>query len=93
MKSIKIAIKHFQYLFISLLIISCNSKKELDDVLWYTEAAEKWEEALPLGNGKLGVMVFGKPSNERFQLNDDSLWPADLVWEEPDGNKDDLAHI
>lgn len=93
MKSIKIAIKHFQYLFISLLIISCNSKKELDDVLWYTEAAEKWEEALPLGNGKLGVMVFGKPSNERFQLNDDSLWPADLGWEEPDGNKDDLAHI
>lgn len=43
-----------------------------------------------MGNGRLGVMVFGNPSEERIQLNDDSLWPADLGWDEPPGTRDDL---
>ena len=34
-------------------------------------------KVLPLGNGRLGAMVFGHPTNERIQLNDDSLWPDD----------------
>ena len=42
--------------------------------LWYQEPAKKWEEALPLGNGRLGAMVFGMPAKERFQLNEESLW-------------------
>jgi len=63
------------------------------DVLWYDEPAREWEEALPLGNGRLGMMVFGQTTTERFQLNDDSLWPADLGWDITDGNKDDLAKI
>ncbi|TZF83291.1 glycoside hydrolase family 95 protein [Pedobacter sp. BS3] len=42
--------------------------------LWYTKPATAWEEALPLGNGKTGVMVFGGISKERFQLNDATLW-------------------
>ena len=42
------------------------------DVLWYSEPANIWEEALPLGNGRIGLMVFGDPVTERFQLNDDS---------------------
>lgn len=61
--------------------------------LWYDEPAESWEEALPLGNGRLGVMVFGKTSNERIQLNDDSMWPGDIGWKQTDGNKVDLAQI
>ena len=36
--------------------------------------AKAWEEALPVGNGKLGGMVFGLPFTERIQLNEDSLW-------------------
>lgn len=65
-----------------------------DDILWYKQPAQEWEEALPLGNGKLGIMVFGKTSNERIQLNDDSLWPGDANnWNEPEGNKEDLKKI
>ncbi|MGC6584888.1 glycoside hydrolase family 95 protein [Paenibacillus sp. Dod16] len=42
--------------------------------LWYASPAAEWNEALPLGNGRLGGMVFGKTSLERVQLNEDSLW-------------------
>ncbi|WP_430817789.1 glycoside hydrolase family 95 protein [Carboxylicivirga sp. RSCT41] len=70
-------------------------KKEIkEDILWYSKPAENWNEALPLGNGKLGVMVFGNTSGERIQLNDDSMWPADnKKWNEPEGNKADLEKI
>lgn len=43
-------------------------------VLWYRQPAQKWEEALPLGNGRLGAMVFGKNGQERIQLNEDTYW-------------------
>lgn len=79
------------------LLSACHREIYTDkcqkDVLWYNQAAEKWEEALPLGNGRLGVMVFGKTSNERIQLNDDSMWPADMGWNEPKGNQKDLENI
>ncbi len=42
--------------------------------LWYRLPAEKWTEALPLGNGRLGAMVFGGVTLERLQLNEDTLW-------------------
>lgn len=42
--------------------------------LWYRQPAKVWEEALPLGNGRLGAMVFGGVTDERLQLNEDSLW-------------------
>ena len=42
--------------------------------LWYTKPATIWEEALPLGNAKTGAMVFGGTGNERYQLNDNTLW-------------------
>jgi len=43
-------------------------------VLWYRRPAAKWVEALPIGNGRLGGMVFGGVAQERIQLNEDSLW-------------------
>jgi alpha-L-fucosidase 2 len=43
-------------------------------VLWYRRPAGVWTEALPVGNGRLGGMVFGGLSRERIQLNDDALW-------------------
>jgi alpha-L-fucosidase 2 len=49
--------------------------------LWYKQAAEQWTEALPLGNGRLGVMVYGKTGDEIMAINEDSLWsgyPRDL---------------
>jgi len=42
--------------------------------LVYREPAKDWNEALPIGNGRLGGMVFGDPRDERVQLNEDSLW-------------------
>jgi alpha-L-fucosidase 2 len=43
-------------------------------LLWYKQAAEVWEEALPVGNGRLGAMVFGKVAEERIQINEDTYW-------------------
>ncbi len=43
-------------------------------LLWYTSPAKKWDEALPVGNGRLGAMVFGKHSEERIQLNEETYW-------------------
>src|SRR3954467_8858458 len=56
-----------------------------DDLkLWYRRPAAQWVEALPVGNGRLGAMVFGGVERERLQLNEDTLWsggPRD--WNNP----------
>ena len=48
--------------------------EDSSNLLWWNKPAEKWEEAIPIGNGRLGAMVFGGPENERLQLNEDTLW-------------------
>ena len=56
--------------------------------LWYRRPAAQWVEALPVGNGRLGAMVFGGIERERLQLNDDTLWsggPRD--WNNPNAPK------
>lgn len=42
--------------------------------LWYRQPAKEWVEALPVGSGKLGAMIFGGVASERLQLNEDTLW-------------------
>ncbi len=42
--------------------------------LWYNKEALTWEEALPIGNGRLGGMFFSSPINDRIQINEDTLW-------------------
>ncbi|MCJ8165740.1 glycoside hydrolase N-terminal domain-containing protein [Pontibacter sp. E15-1] len=42
--------------------------------LWYDQPAPNWNEALPIGNGRLGAMVFGVPEKENIQLNEGTLW-------------------
>ena len=42
--------------------------------LWYDFPAKKWEEALPVGNGRLGAMVFGGAEKERLQINEETVW-------------------
>jgi len=44
------------------------------DRLWYRQPAREWTEALPVGNGRLGAMVFGNPAEELIQLNEESVW-------------------
>jgi alpha-L-fucosidase 2 len=56
--------------------------------LWYRQPAKVWEEALPLGNGRLGAMVFGGVADERIQLNDNTLWDGyPLNPDNPEGLK------
>jgi alpha-L-fucosidase 2 len=42
--------------------------------LWYKEPASKWEDAMPVGNGRLGAMVYGRHGKEEIQLNEDTYW-------------------
>jgi len=42
--------------------------------LWYSHPAENWNQALPLGNGRIGAMVFGGVAEEKLSLNEDTLW-------------------
>jgi alpha-L-fucosidase 2 len=42
--------------------------------LWYSKPADCWEEALPIGNGRMGAMIFGAVETEHIQLNEDSMW-------------------
>jgi alpha-L-fucosidase 2 len=67
--------------FAGCLFINCASNKENGTnelKLWYNEPAKVWEEALPIGNGSLGAMVFGKPLNEIYQLNEETLWSGPM---------------
>lgn len=71
--------RHFSFfiLIFILFFVSCtkqykNTPRELK--MWYNQPAEKWTEALPVGNGRLGAMVFGGIDNERIQLNEESVW-------------------
>ena len=45
--------------------------------LWYRQPADRWVEALPVGNGRLGAMVFGGTSTERIQFNEDTVWQGE----------------
>lgn len=47
--------------------------------LWYASPATVWEEALPVGNGRLGAMVFGNAVNEKLQLNEESIWAGSKI--------------
>ena len=67
----------FQFLIITVVLTGCSKTpdNQLDELkLWYKQPATVWEEALPVGNGRLGAMVFGDPVHERLQLNEESIW-------------------
>jgi alpha-L-fucosidase 2 len=67
---------------LSVFLNSCEKKPENQAShlkLWYQKPATIWEEALPVGNGRLGGMVFGNPVNERIQLNEESLWAGSKI--------------
>ena len=76
---------------ISLCITVSNAQSNL--TLWYKSPAKVWEEALPVGNGRMGAMVFGDPRKERIQFNENTLYSG-----EPETPKNinivpDLTHI
>ncbi len=71
-------IKFCLFLFI-VLFFACSSKHKESNLLklWYTKPASVWEEALPIGNGRLGAMVYGNPLKEHLQLNEETVWAGE----------------
>lgn len=70
---------HKSYVFSLIWVLGLGSSvfasdQDPDHSLWYTTPAKVWEEALPVGNGRLGAMVFGGTAEERIQLNEDTYW-------------------
>ncbi|MBE6615635.1 MAG: glycoside hydrolase family 95 protein [Ruminococcaceae bacterium] len=62
-----------------------------ENKLWYRNPADDWNEALPLGNGILGMMIFGGIQEEQIQLNEETFWSG---WEYPEfDDPQTLAHL
>lgn len=74
--------------FLIFVFIDANAQQFLK--LWYKKPANIWNEALPVGNGRLGAMVFGKTGSEIIQLNEESLWAGNQA---NDNNPQAKAHI
>ncbi|MCW3108814.1 MAG: alpha-L-fucosidase [Segetibacter sp.] len=65
----------FSFLLLSISTSKAQSQKNSNDLkLWFTHPAANWNEALPVGNGRLGAMVFGGITSERLQLNEETVW-------------------
>ncbi len=61
-------------IFAGVFVLSLNVSAGQVHKLWYDTPAQVWTEALPLGNGRLGAMVYGNPANEQIQLNEETIW-------------------
>lgn len=81
----------FRYIIIACLTVlismtvigqTLNTNK-----LWYNQPASDWNEALPVGNGRLGAMVFGDCFHERIQLNEESIWAGEPVKADADSKE------
>ena len=62
-------------------------------LLWYDQPASRWEDALPVGNGRLGGMVFGRHGEERIQLNEETYWTGGPYSTVVKGGKEVLPRI
>lgn len=63
-----------------ILIFACSTEKSSTNnnyKLWYDEPAEMWVEALPVGNGRIGAMVYGGTDLEHIQLNEETVWAGE----------------
>jgi alpha-L-fucosidase 2 len=72
----------FIFALVLLLLITTTSlfaQQPVSDLmrLWYNKPAANWNEALPIGNGRLAAMVFGDVQNERLQLNEETIWAGE----------------
>ena len=61
-------------LFILFSILTVNSFAQNNAVLWYEQPAKEWTDALPVGNGRLGAMIYGNSAREELQLNEETVW-------------------
>ena len=84
-------------LYATLVVLSsataAQTEQHASEWLWYEQPATEWTEALPLGNGRLGAMVFGGAPRERLQLNEESLWAGAPVEVYREGFRENLAQV
>lgn len=90
-------IKLLTTILLSSVLFSCEPPNDTTgsppNRLWYAQPATGWDHALPVGNGRMGAMVFGDPNTERIQLNEDSLWPGGPDWGDAKGSPEDLEEL
>ena len=70
----------YWYIVFLLCLVACtgsSEQKEASIRLWYDTPAQNWNEALPIGNGRLGAMVFGGTDKEQLQLNENTLYSGE----------------
>ncbi len=88
--------KKAQFLLFAIIAIAAGCTKSTQSKpgsaleLWYDEPAVNWLEALPVGNGDLGAMVFGDYGTERLQLNEESIWAGSKI---DNNNPEALKHL
>lgn len=74
-----------QFIVFALLLL-LRQTATADNTLWYQQPAAKWMEAMPIGNGRLGAMVYGGITKERIALNEISLWSG-----QPDSTNNNIC--
>jgi alpha-L-fucosidase 2 len=81
-----------RFIFQVVLFFSCSCvlAQNNANTLWYKQPAKAWIEALPLGNGRLGAMVYGNPVNEIIQINEESIWAGSKI---NNNNPNALKHM
>jgi len=66
-----------KYIIVFILLLSVKEVSSQDLKLWYNKPASKWVEALPIGNGRIGAMIFGGIEDDRIQFNEETLWTGE----------------
>lgn len=84
---------NFKYILLFLLVCFSLYGHAVDNSskVWYKQPAQEWVEALPIGNGRLGAMVFGGVNEELIQLNEETLWSGRPV--EPNPNPEAVNYL
>lgn len=83
----------FPLLLSSAFLVNVESVAQKGRELWYRTPAREWTEALPIGNGRMGAMVFGRTGRERIQLNEESVWAGSPVDDINPGARKHLPEI
>jgi len=70
-------------------VLTASAATDPTTTLWYDKPATSWQhEALPIGNGRIGAMIFGKVERERIALNEETVWSgARVEWNRPEASK------
>jgi len=88
--------KRFPVIFLTICLLLLNCLQSFTQgqpsgmKIWFNRPADSWNEALPVGNGRLGAMIFGGIENEHIELNESSVWTGEPRW---DANPDALKTL